>query len=574
MAMNGRPFRFYISSALVFLALFVSLTVGTVLLWTLKSELEDEIADRLVNTAKLGVKTLDVDAYERLTQKLGDHGLSEADQNALEASADYQAISSSLNELRAMEPELFLYVYTLFPTGDPKAARFVVDADVLALRKEFRETGRMSSVPTPFNMVYKLDDQPLTVKALQEHLAVVEPTFVYDYSENVYSMMGLAPIFSPTGTFLGVLGIDASNQVVNAYLIRLFWVAVVLTLVLVAVILFVALRMAHVLSRPILDLTDSVSRISAQDLGIRVDGRSKIKEIYDLKRTFNEMADRIQASQDSLLKTNASLLRFVPIEFLKFLDRKDITEVNLGDQTQKDMAVLFLDIRGFSSLTEAMSPKHIFNFLNTYLGRIAPIVRDHGGFIDKYLGDGIMALFPGDCDDAVQAALDIQKEVVRMNAEREKDRLPPVEIGIGIHAGVMMLGTIGEERRLQGTVIADAVNVASLLEGLTRDYRVGMLISKELLNRLKHPEAREIRFIGWAHLRGKVETVPLLEVYEADSDDQRAKKTKTKPEFERGVRLLQEGQRLAARVVFEAVLKENPLDKTAFRLAEECREVR
>jgi two-component system sensor histidine kinase ChiS len=184
-----------------------------------------------------------------------------------------------------------------------------------------------------------------------------------------------------------------------------------------------------------------------------------------------------------------------------------------------------------------------------------------------------MALFPGDCDDAVMAALDLQKTLAAFNAERDKSRLPPVEVGIGIHAGVMMLGTIGEERRLQGTVIAEAVSVAGLLEELARDYRVGMLVSKEFFNRLKHPEALDARFIGWAPLRGRVETVALLEIFEADSEDQRTKKRRTKPEFERGVRLLQEGQNLAARVVFEAILKDNPFDRPALKLADDCRRV-
>jgi HAMP domain-containing protein len=354
--MRGRPFRFYISSALVLLSLVVSLTVGTVLLLTLKTELEEEIADRLVNTAKLGVKTLDLDAYERLTQKLTNRDLSEAELSAIEASEDFRSISQALNELRAMKPDLFLFAYTLYPTDNPQVARFVVDADVLALRQEFQQTGKTSSQITPFNWAYKLDDQPLTVQALQSHSPTVEPRFVYDYSENVSSMMGFAPIVSKAGKFLGVLGIDASDQKVTAYLTRLFFVAVVLTLVLVVLILFAALRIAHQLSRPILELTESVRRISGQDWTVRVDAKSKIQEIYDLKTTFNDMADRTEAYQDSLVKANASHLRFVPLEFLKFLNRKDITEVQLGDQTQKDMAVLFLEIRGLASLTESMSP--------------------------------------------------------------------------------------------------------------------------------------------------------------------------------------------------------------------------
>lgn len=569
--MYGRPFRFYISSALVLLSLLVSLTVGSVLIFTLKAELEAEIANRLLGTARLGVKTLDLGAYERLTRQISSQGLTADELAAVEDSADYKTVSAALNEIRGIEPDVFRYVYTLVPTSDPLVARFVVDADVLDLRREQRTTGTLGQPITPFNAEYRLDDQPLTVRALQTRTATVEPTFVYDYVVNVRSMMGFAPIFSPSGTFLGVLGIDASDQNVTAYLTRLFLLAVVLTLLLLAVILFVALRLAHVLSRPILQLTDSVRRISGQDWTVRVDAQSKIKEIYDLKATFNEMADRIEAYQDSLVAANASHLRFVPIEFLRFLNRKDITEVRLGDQTQKDMAVLFLDIRGFSRLTDSMNPKQIFNFLNTYLSRIAPLIRSHGGFIDKYLGEGLMALFPGDCDDAVLAALDIQRALAELNARRDREHLPPVEVGIGIHAGVMMLGTIGEERRMQGTVIAEAVRVAELLEEFTEAFGANLLVSKEFFNRLKRPEARDSRFVGWAAFRGLVETVPLLEVFEAETDDQRAKKRKSKPEFERGVRLLQEGQRQAALVVFEAILKENPVDRPALKFRDECR---
>ena len=115
-----------------------------------------------------------------------------------------------------------------------------------------------------------------------------------------------------------------------------------------------------------------------------------------------------------------------------------------------------------------MSPKQNFDFINEYLSQMGPIIRRHNGFIDKYIGDAIMALFPDDADRAVQAAIDMQKQVQLYNVYRQQNHLEPIAIGIGLHSGELMLGTIGEEERMESTVISDAVNLASRIEGLTR----------------------------------------------------------------------------------------------------------
>jgi two-component system sensor histidine kinase ChiS len=95
-----------------------------------------------------------------------------------------------------------------------------------------------------------------------------------------------------------------------------------------------------------------------------------------------------------LAKINNAYGRFVPLEFLEFLDRESIIDVQLGDQVQKEMTVLFSDIRSFTTLSEQMTPKETFDFINDYLQRVGPVIRDRHGFIDKYIGDAVMALFP------------------------------------------------------------------------------------------------------------------------------------------------------------------------------------
>ncbi|WP_445240301.1 adenylate/guanylate cyclase domain-containing protein [Microcoleus vaginatus] len=108
------------------------------------------------------------------------------------------------------------------------------------------------------------------------------------------------------------------------------------------------------------------------------------------------------------------------------------------------MTVLFSDIRSFTTISEAMTPQENFSFINSYLSRVSPVIRAHQGFIDKYIGDAIMALFPESADDAVRAAVEMQKQVIIYNQDRLRSNYPLIVIGIGLHAGHLMLGTIGE----------------------------------------------------------------------------------------------------------------------------------
>ena len=167
----------------------------------------------------------------------------------------------------------------------------------------------------------------------------------------------------------------------------------------------------------------------------------------------------------------------MPQAFLAIVGKPSIVEVELGDNKRKNMTILFSDIRNFTTLSEAMTPDENFAFINAYLERMGPVIRDHNGFIDKYIGDAIMALFESPTM-RVRAGLAMLDTLDAFNAERRAAGLEPIGIGIGINTGSLMLGTIGEKHRMDGTVISDAVNLASRIESLTKDYHVGLLISQ------------------------------------------------------------------------------------------------
>lgn len=185
-----------------------------------------------------------------------------------------------------------------------------------------------------------------------------------------------------------------------------------------------------------------------------------------------------------LVRLNTSLERFIPKEVLSFLEKESIVEIELGDHCQRPMSVMFADIRDFTTLSESMTPEENFKFINSYLRRMGPVVRRHNGFVDKYMGDGIMALFPGDAQQAIDAALDLRQALFEYNLHRTKSGYPVIRMGIGIHRGPLMLGTIGENQRMDSTVISDTVNAASRLEGLTKKFQKDILVSGETVEAL------------------------------------------------------------------------------------------
>ena len=219
--------------------------------------------------------------------------------------------------------------------------------------------------------------------------------------------------------------------------------------------------------------------------------------------------DRIYRTTKRVSETAESFSRFVPHEFLTFLGKEQVEEVRLGDQVQREMTILFSDIRSYTSLSEKMTPQQNIDFLNSYLMSVGPVIRKNGGFIDKYIGDAIMALFPGDPDDALAAAQGIFRQLEEFNALRAISGEPSIAVGVGIHTGKLMLGTIGEENRLDTTVISDSVNIASRLEGLTKELGVRVILSRDTHIRLR--KEHSLREIGSVKVKGRIESVDVFE---------------------------------------------------------------
>jgi len=288
-------------------------------------------------------------------------------------------------------------------------------------------------------------------------------------------------------------------------------------------------------------------------------------------RMYTELLEeRVKERTAELASLNNVYERFVPREFIDLLQKNSILEISLGDQVSRKMTVMFADIRGWTTLLEKMTPEEAFSFINAYLRRVSPVIKDCNGFIDQYYGDGVMALFPETPDDAVRAAVRMQETVAEYNKERERTGFGPIGIGIGLHRADLMLGVIGSEDRMQGAVVADAVNLAARIEGLNKMYGSYVSLSDETLSAMKESDRYRHRFIDKVRVMGREDSVTVYEVFEGDPESVASLKEQTKPSFESGIQLYYGKKFSEASVHFNQVLETNPGDLAARIYLKRC----
>ena len=234
--------------------------------------------------------------------------------------------------------------------------------------------------------------------------------------------------------------------------------------------------------------------------------------------TKDEFLARLQTHLN-LRQINDVTSRFVPTEFIRAIGRETITEVQLGDNKAQDITVLFTDIRGYTGLSEAMSPEENFRFVQAYAGRMGPIIHRNHGFVNQYLGDGIMALFQRKGEDALQAAIDMQRRVWEYNQQRISKGRDPIKVGMGLHTGPLIMGIIGDSLRSDPAVIADTVNTASRLEGLTKYYGSAILVSEDSLDTMGSDYRSGCRYLGLVQVKGRQQPMGLYECFLGDEPD-------------------------------------------------------
>jgi class 3 adenylate cyclase/HAMP domain-containing protein len=561
---QGKKIRinFSLRLKIILTFLLVGAAVSGLLSWRVYLILDDgllrQMQGRVLDLAKLGARMVDAEALKRLSAGAGGE-LSEESVKKIESSADFRKVSEALEAVRAVNQPLVHFIYTFLPTADPAKAMYLVDADVLVQQAERAAGKTVSDDASHFSSAFDVSAYPVARRAMAQKAPMVEEAWSYDPDFKVNSITGYAPLFSRNGGFVGMLGIDMVDTDVRAILSS----ATRITLLVVAAALALTVASSIILgtfvTRGIVRLDKVVRTFDKDNLNVRADVSSR-DEVGRLSTSFNDMAKTIQeynARQEALLRAYG---RFVPHELLTLLDKGSILDVNLGDQVQKEMTVLFSDIRSFTRLSESMTPFENFNFINSYLRRMGPEIRANGGIIDKYIGDAIMALFPSRPDDAIAAAVAMHRKLITYNADRAKTGYVPISIGIGVNLGTLMLGTVGEHERMDGSVISDAVNLCSRLETLTRVYGSGILTTGRTLKALSSPGRVSSRFIDRVRVRGRREAVLVFEVLDGETDEQRRLRLSYRSEMAHAQRLYFSRDFTEAHGTFAALRRGNPGD--------------
>ncbi len=215
-------------------------------------------------------------------------------------------------------------------------------------------------------------------------------------------------------------------------------------------------------------------------------------QIFLLAYIQNKNYMKVFELNDYLHETNQAYYRFVPKEFLELLCKKDITEITLGEYKISKAAVLSADIRNFTSTSEKLVPIQVFDMLNTYLRRVAPLIRKYHGIIEKYLGDGIIAIFPDNAEAALNCAIEMQEQMIELRREFSSRGMPQIQIGIGVHYGDIVIGTGGNNDRMTEISLSKDIDIAINTESKTKIYHRPILATYDAI---KHA-AKEARRQG------------------------------------------------------------------------------
>lgn len=466
---------------------------------------------------------------------------------AVELSLDYEAV---LQLLSFGIPTLLVMLYIrpihqALRSGsisDPRARRHVLNAPlVISLCSLVGWIIAIIEIVILHGLILQSEGNLLSIMGKNIVIAFLTGVFCFVltfYSLELMARRWLVPRFFPDNKLTEVPGVIRLSIRARLFIFWLaimvfpsaIWITITLSLLpragagelvpvainLGLILLFLGSLITHLLAgtwqKPLIEMKQATDNIRAGDYSIEVGVRS-VDEAGHLGEGINEMTGGLREKE--FIKD--TLGRIVDPAVRDHLLRGKIT---LGGEI-RDAVILFSDIRSFTTLSESMHPGEIVVLLNAYFSRMAACVTRAGGVVNKYLGDGMMALFgvprqiEYPADRALECASQMQHELEALNTERGALGLQPIEAGIGLHGGKVLAGNIGSAERLEYTVIGDAVNAASRMEGLTKEFGARIVFSEEILRRLDTPEKFPRRFLGRAHVKGRSESLAVFESLDA-----------------------------------------------------------
>lgn len=345
-----------------------------------------------------------------------------------------------------------------------------------------------------------------------------------------------------------VLQINQTNY--NNYL----WI--ILLTVVYLIIVFLTFK---ILMRPLKKLEQSIERLSDGNVSdkILLGGGKQFKKMeYDL----NKINENYRKKENVIKQTNVEYEKYIPKQFIKFLGKNSILDLQVGTQVKKEVTTMFCDIRNSTQVSTSLSLEENFNYINSYLNVVSPIIRKYNGYIDKYLGDGIMAIFTRsrqayDCAHAIIKAVNLKNT--------SNISMPNLDVGVSLNTGDVVFGVIGDDNRKSITVISDSVNFTAKIGEVNKVFGSQVTFSKTTLNDLSANISINYRYIGNLKFDDK-EYISIFESLDAYPRIKREKLIKNKVLFEQGVRAYVNGKFEQAKSIFEEVYKKEKDDRVCY----------
>jgi adenylate cyclase len=307
-----------------------------------------------------------------------------------------------------------------------------------------------------------------------------------------------------------IVGYNVPEGDFYSHIKQIKYFILVLTIIMLGVAIFLALIFARVVTNPVQSLKGGFAKVQEGNFDFRLTEckASSKNEMQMIIKAFNTMVNSLKEKE----RIKDAFGKYVSKQILEKITTESI---NLGGET-KEVTILFSDIRGFTKMSEKMQPQEIVDFLNNYFSKMVEAIFKYEGIVDKFIGDGIMAIFgapiyhPDDPKRAIAAALEMNAGLSDFNAQRNMRGLEPINIGIAVHTGDCLVGNIGTKDKMEFTAIGDTVNLTSRMESLNKQFHTNIIISERTYEYVK--DFIEVRILPKTRIRGKEDIFQFYEL--------------------------------------------------------------
>lgn len=303
--------------------------------------------------------------------------------------------------------------------------------------------------------------------------------------------------------------------------------------------------------RPLKYIEDSTRLLAKGKKNLNIDFEGAI-EFDNIAKNLVGVQKVFKDNDKKLNKKDVEYQKYISREYLKFFGKTKPEELNVGDRVQLKLCTLFCDMRNSYFSSETLSLQDNFEIIKDFTNLVSSNIKSNNGFIDKFMGDGILAIFETE-DDCLNAAIDIAKQLDYKNLVSVGKE--PIKYGLALNSGMCVVGVVGSSKQKQFSVVSDVVNMCSRIENLNKIFGTRVLLTKNFMTNIKNPHS--FRYIGTIEFDDLTSKIPLFESLDAYADVQKNALNKYVQEFESGVRFFEKGEYEKAKQFFSFCIKKD-----------------